>query len=229
MFRTLLYQRANKLVIYGSSRREGIVKDCFNVVLSAALFAIWLANNSSTANKTKLEEALFLGVSHKLALLSSQRVKVETLLHSVTAAELGKHANNSNYSDETVVVVRDGDGIVMGGCVGTERRSAGSRRPSAFSDSTSSNGDGRGSGSSTKNRPLRHEKIRWKSDIPLTEVIHKIHIPFIQVHPQLHGLHFCALFPKGQVAGFGRAPSTPQKYKWPLLIIWMWYNYSKTP
>lgn len=66
-------------------------------------------------------------------------------------------------------MVRDGDGIVMGGCVGTERRSAGSRRPSAFSDSTSSNGDGRGSGSSTKNRPLRHEKIRWKSDIPLTE------------------------------------------------------------
>jgi len=58
----------------------------------------------------------------------------------------------------------------MGLCVGTERRS-GSRRPSAFSDSTSSSngGEGRGSGSSTKNRPLRHEKIRWKSDIPLTE------------------------------------------------------------
>ena len=103
-------------------------------------------------------------------------MKVETLLHSRVSlpAALGEHANNSNHSDETVVVVRDGDGIVMGGCVGTERRSAGSRRPSAFSDSTSSNGDGRGSGSSTKNRPLRHEKIRWKSDIPLTEVIHKI-------------------------------------------------------
>ena len=44
----------------------------------------------------------------------------------------------------------------MGLCVGTERRS-GSRRPSAFSDSTSSSngGEGRGSGSSTKNRPLR--------------------------------------------------------------------------
>jgi len=56
----------------------------------------------------------------------------------------------------------------MGGCVGTERRN-GSRRASGFSDSTSSNGEGRGSGSSTKNRPLRHEKIRWKSDIPLTE------------------------------------------------------------
>jgi len=57
----------------------------------------------------------------------------------------------------------------MGGCVGTERRGS-SRRPSvgAFSDSTSSNQD-RGSGASTKNRPLRHEKIRWKSDIPLTE------------------------------------------------------------
>ena len=57
----------------------------------------------------------------------------------------------------------------MGGCVGTGRRRD-SRRPSvgAFSDSTSSNPD-RGSGSSTKNRPLRHEKIRWKSDVPLTE------------------------------------------------------------
>lgn len=42
----------------------------------------------------------------------------------------------------------------------------GSRRPSAFSDSTSSALHG---GTATKNRPLRHEKIRWKSDIPLTD------------------------------------------------------------
>ena len=56
----------------------------------------------------------------------------------------------------------------MGGCVGTQRgsRSRGSRRPSAFSDSTSSGLHG---GTSTKNRPLRHDKIRWKSDIPLTD------------------------------------------------------------
>jgi len=56
----------------------------------------------------------------------------------------------------------------MGGCVGTRRgnNGHGSRRPSAFSDSTSSGLHG---GTSTKNRPLRHEKIRWKSDIPLTD------------------------------------------------------------
>ena len=56
----------------------------------------------------------------------------------------------------------------MGGCVGTRRRNNGhgSRRTSAFSDSTSSGLHG---GTSTKNRPLRHEKIRWKSDIPLTD------------------------------------------------------------
>lgn len=56
----------------------------------------------------------------------------------------------------------------MGGCVGTQRgqNGRGSRRPSAFSDSTSSGLHG---GTSTKNRPLRHEKIRWKSDIPLTD------------------------------------------------------------
>ena len=46
----------------------------------------------------------------------------------------------------------------MGGCVGTTRRrrdGSGSRRPSAaFSDSTS-NPDS----VSTKNRPLRHEKV----------------------------------------------------------------------
>ena len=56
----------------------------------------------------------------------------------------------------------------MGGCVGTQRGNGGrgSRRPSAFSDSTSSGLHG---GTATKNRPLRHEKIRWKSDIPLTD------------------------------------------------------------
>ena len=56
----------------------------------------------------------------------------------------------------------------MGGCVGTRRgnNGHGSRRASAFSDSTSSGLHG---GTSTKNRPLRHEKIRWKSDIPLTD------------------------------------------------------------
>ena len=55
----------------------------------------------------------------------------------------------------------------MGGCVGTNRNgSRGSRRPSGFSDSTSS---GLGHPGQHKNRPLRHEKIRWKSDIPLTD------------------------------------------------------------
>ena len=56
----------------------------------------------------------------------------------------------------------------MGGCIGTQRGHGGrgSRRPSAFSDSTSSGLHG---GTATKNRPLRHEKIRWKSDIPLTD------------------------------------------------------------
>ena len=48
----------------------------------------------------------------------------------------------------------------MGGCVGTTRRrrdGSGSRRPSAaFSDSTS-NPDS----VSTKNRPLRHEKVTY--------------------------------------------------------------------
>ena len=47
----------------------------------------------------------------------------------------------------------------MGGCVGTTRRrrdGSGSRRPSAaFSDSTSDPDS-----VSTKNRPLRHEKVR---------------------------------------------------------------------
>ena len=75
----------------------------------------------------------------------------------------------------------------MGGCIGTQRPGGGdgrngdgegggggrrhrgrerssSRRASTFSDSTSS-----GLLQTTKNRPLRHEKIRWKSDIPLTE------------------------------------------------------------
>lgn len=64
----------------------------------------------------------------------------------------------------------------MGGCMGTGRAAAGraaddaangggarnSRRQSLFSDSTSS-------GQTSKNRPLRHDKIRWKSEVPLTE------------------------------------------------------------
>ena len=62
----------------------------------------------------------------------------------------------------------------MGSCLGTGRehdvdgrgghgRGHGSRRGSGFSDSTSS------AIHTHKNRPLRQEKIRWKSDIPLTE------------------------------------------------------------
>lgn len=51
----------------------------------------------------------------------------------------------------------------MGGCVGTPagggRRGSGS--PSALSDSSLY--------PTTKNKPLKSEKIRWKSDIPLTE------------------------------------------------------------
>jgi len=50
----------------------------------------------------------------------------------------------------------------MGGCVGTPagaRRGSGS--PSALSDSSLF--------PTTKNKPLKEEKIRWKSDIPLTE------------------------------------------------------------
>lgn len=66
--------------------------------------------------------------------------------------------------------------VTMGGCVGTHRhrhrhrhasgsrRGQGSRRPSAFSDSTSSALHT----THTKNKPLRQDKIRWKSDIPLT-------------------------------------------------------------
>jgi hypothetical protein len=50
---------------------------------------------------------------------------------------------------------------------GSNRHRA-ARRTSTFSDSTSTGG-GNGSHSlHTKNRPLRHEKIRWKSDVPLT-------------------------------------------------------------
>lgn len=63
----------------------------------------------------------------------------------------------------------------MGNCLGLNRDlevlgghephggPAGSRRGSTFSDSTSS------AIHTHKNRPLRHEKIRWKSDIPLTD------------------------------------------------------------
>ncbi|XP_040573815.1 ubiquitin domain-containing protein 1 [Lepeophtheirus salmonis] len=70
----------------------------------------------------------------------------------------------------------------MGGCVGTARRNGRGhqhhRRPSGLSVAgesstslppqqthhhTSSNGI------TAKNRPLKHEKIRWKSDIPLTD------------------------------------------------------------
>ena len=51
---------------------------------------------------------------------------------------------------------------VMGGCVGSPggaRRASGSG--SALSDSSLS--------PATKNKPLKGEKVRWKSDIPLTE------------------------------------------------------------
>eukprot|EP00096_Caligus_rogercresseyi_P008903 TRINITY_DN2906_c0_g1_i1.p1 TRINITY_DN2906_c0_g1~~TRINITY_DN2906_c0_g1_i1.p1 ORF type:complete len:270 (+),score=115.39 TRINITY_DN2906_c0_g1_i1:171-980(+) len=51
----------------------------------------------------------------------------------------------------------------MGGCVGTGRRSVPNAAPS---DSSSSQGPPSGH---LKNRPLKHEKIRWKSDIPLTD------------------------------------------------------------
>eukprot|EP00095_Tigriopus_kingsejongensis_P005495 snap_masked-scaffold619_size123246-processed-gene-0.4 protein:Tk05495 transcript:snap_masked-scaffold619_size123246-processed-gene-0.4-mRNA-1 annotation:"ubiquitin domain-containing protein 2-like" len=62
----------------------------------------------------------------------------------------------------------------MGNCLGLNRDldphgeapsggALSSRRGSTFSDSTSS------AIHTQKNRPLRHEKIRWKSDIPLTE------------------------------------------------------------
>ena len=58
----------------------------------------------------------------------------------------------------------------MGGCVGTTRRrrdGSGSRRPSAaFSDSTSDPDS-----VSTKNRPLRHEKV---SKIYRNRVLHAI-------------------------------------------------------
>lgn len=59
------------------------------------------------------------------------------------------------------------DTLTMGGCVGTTRHGSGgrgSRRPSAFSESTSSALHT----THTKNKPLRRDKIRWKSDIPLT-------------------------------------------------------------
>ncbi|XP_066962993.1 ubiquitin domain-containing protein 2 isoform X4 [Macrobrachium rosenbergii] len=48
----------------------------------------------------------------------------------------------------------------MGGCIGTAREGSGSSRTSSGEGSTSLRG---------KNVPLRHEKIRWKSDMPLTE------------------------------------------------------------
>ena len=63
----------------------------------------------------------------------------------------------------------------MGGCVGTTRRrrdGSGSRRPSAaFSDSTS-NPDS----VSTKNRPLRHEKVSASSqEIPLEKLLGRLY------------------------------------------------------
>ncbi|XP_071544023.1 ubiquitin domain-containing protein 1 isoform X2 [Panulirus ornatus] len=48
----------------------------------------------------------------------------------------------------------------MGGCVGTAREGSASSRTSSGERSTSLRG---------KNVPLRHERIRWKSDMPLTE------------------------------------------------------------
>jgi len=48
----------------------------------------------------------------------------------------------------------------MGGCLGIPER-RGSGAGSGYSDSSLS--------PTTKNKPLKHEKIKWKSDIPLTE------------------------------------------------------------
>lgn len=48
----------------------------------------------------------------------------------------------------------------MGGCLGIPER-RGSGAGSGFSESSLS--------PATKNKPLKHEKIKWKSDIPLTE------------------------------------------------------------
>ncbi|XP_071544024.1 ubiquitin domain-containing protein 2 isoform X3 [Panulirus ornatus] len=53
----------------------------------------------------------------------------------------------------------------MGGCVGTAREGSASSRTSSGERSTSL----RGGTSIGKNVPLRHERIRWKSDMPLTE------------------------------------------------------------
>ncbi|KAK8733088.1 hypothetical protein OTU49_006751 [Cherax quadricarinatus] len=53
----------------------------------------------------------------------------------------------------------------MGGCVGTAREGSTSSRTSSAEGSTSV----RGGTSIGKNVPLRHERIRWKSDMPLTE------------------------------------------------------------
>ncbi|XP_069953034.1 ubiquitin domain-containing protein 1 isoform X5 [Cherax quadricarinatus] len=65
----------------------------------------------------------------------------------------------------------------MGGCVGTAREGSTSSRTSSAEGSTSVRVfDGRdtmllrfGGTSIGKNVPLRHERIRWKSDMPLTE------------------------------------------------------------
>nr|XP_045612965.1 ubiquitin domain-containing protein 2-like isoform X3 [Procambarus clarkii] len=53
----------------------------------------------------------------------------------------------------------------MGGCVGTAREGSASSRTSSGQGSTPV----RGGTSIGKNVPLRHERIRWKSDMPLTE------------------------------------------------------------
>ncbi|XP_068203150.1 ubiquitin domain-containing protein 1 isoform X2 [Palaemon carinicauda] len=69
----------------------------------------------------------------------------------------------------------------MGGCIGTTREGSGSSRTSSGEGSTSLRGavphvpriwfinTVRQNRNIRKNVPLRHEKIRWKSDMPLTE------------------------------------------------------------
>ena len=74
---------------------------------------------------------------------------------------LGVGSNGGNGSGDAA----DGEGSDYHHHGRRGRRRRGRLSPT-FSDSTSSAG---GNHTATKNRPLRHEKIRWKSDIPLTE------------------------------------------------------------
>jgi len=123
--------------------------------------------------------------------LIAERVRQKSLVvntdETVLSAKRRLHdaGGNKNKENECDAALVTDD---MGGCLGTpadhpggggRRRGSGgrrrrgeggdpnrssSRRGSGFSDSTSS-----GLPQTTKNRPLRPEKIRWKSDMPLTE------------------------------------------------------------